>query len=49
MNRFEIVTPADLPSAARLLAQPGNMALAGASTRSTCSSSKSPRRTRWSI
>jgi xanthine dehydrogenase YagS FAD-binding subunit len=29
MNRFEIVTPADLPSAVRLLAQPGHMALAG--------------------
>ena len=29
MNRFEIVTPADLPAAVRLLAQPGHMALAG--------------------
>src|SRR3984893_534934 len=29
MNRFEIVTPADLPSAVRLLAQPGHVALAG--------------------
>jgi xanthine dehydrogenase YagS FAD-binding subunit len=29
MNRFEIVTPADLPTAVRLLAQPGHMALAG--------------------
>ena len=29
MNRFEIVTPADLPSAVRLLAQPEHMALAG--------------------
>jgi xanthine dehydrogenase YagS FAD-binding subunit len=29
MNRFEIVTPADLPSAVRLLAEPGHMALAG--------------------
>ena len=29
MDRFEIVTPADLPAAVRLLAQPGHMALAG--------------------
>ena len=29
MNRFEILTPADLPSAVRLLAQPEHMALAG--------------------
>jgi len=29
VNRFEIVTPADLPAAVRLLAQPGHMALAG--------------------
>lgn len=29
MNRFEIVTPANLPNAVRLLAQPGHMALAG--------------------
>jgi xanthine dehydrogenase YagS FAD-binding subunit len=29
MNRFEVVVPADLPSAVRLLAQPDHMALAG--------------------
>ncbi len=29
MNRFEVVTPADLHSAVRLLAQPGHAALAG--------------------
>jgi xanthine dehydrogenase YagS FAD-binding subunit len=29
MKRFEVVTPADLPSAVRLLAQPGHAALAG--------------------
>jgi CO/xanthine dehydrogenase FAD-binding subunit len=49
MNRFEIVTPADLPSAVRLLAHPGHMALAGGVDRSTCSSSSSSRPARWSI
>jgi xanthine dehydrogenase YagS FAD-binding subunit len=29
MNRFEVVTPSDLPGAVRLLAQPGHVALAG--------------------
>ena len=29
MNRFAIVTPANLPAAVRLLAQPGHMAIAG--------------------
>ena len=29
MNRFEVITPSDLPSASRLLAQRGNVALAG--------------------
>lgn len=29
MNRFEVITPSDLPSASRLLAQQGNIALAG--------------------
>jgi len=29
MNRFELITPADLPSASRVLAQRGNIALAG--------------------
>src|SRR5262245_561070 len=29
MNRFEIVTPADLPAAVRLVAEPQHMALAG--------------------
>lgn len=29
MNRFEVITPSDLPSASRLLAQRGNIALAG--------------------
>ncbi len=29
MNRFEVVRPADLPNAVRLLAQPGHIALAG--------------------
>ena len=29
MNRFAIVTPANLPAAVRLLAEPGHMAIAG--------------------
>jgi xanthine dehydrogenase YagS FAD-binding subunit len=29
MNRFEVITPSDLPGASRLLAQRGNIALAG--------------------
>jgi xanthine dehydrogenase YagS FAD-binding subunit len=29
MNRFEVITPSDLPGASRLLAQRGNVALAG--------------------
>jgi xanthine dehydrogenase YagS FAD-binding subunit len=29
MNRFQVITPSDLPSASRLLAQRGNVALAG--------------------
>ena len=49
MNRFEVITPADLASASRLLAEDGNVAIAGGVDLVDLSSRTSSRPPRWSI